>query len=397
MHTSSSACYKPRSIARPSAPNPREDSAMLVAAAPIALLYEDAALVIVDKPAGLPVAPAPGWSAEACVQGRVAGQLGRRLWVVHRLDRDTSGALAFARSAPAHRALSLAFEHRDVHKAYRALVAGVPVPPAGAIDLPLHEARRGKTRPATAGEAGAREASTAYRVLSVWRDDGQAVVARRGAAAHRAPSSDPRPLARHRHTGARRRACTGAATRCPPRHPRPAWRCTPAASTSRIRSSRAASSPRPPWPAAPEPPSPTGSTRTGPRSRRREAGGGGPARPGARPAGAGLRSAVRAGPGRRHARRRGAGAPRVAAGEPDRPGDCRSRRRVLAADDPGRRAVDLARRGVGSTRGSTPAWPGARRRAWSGPTRPSGWRTAPATRSPASTPMSTARSPSCRR
>ena len=148
---------------------------MLVAAAPITLLYEDAALVIVDKPAGLPVAPVPGWNADACVQGRVAGQLGRRLWVVHRLDRDTSGALAFACSAPAHRALSLAFEHRDVRKAYRALVAGVPVPPAGAIELPLHAARRGKTRPAVAGEEGAREASTAYRVLRVWRDDGQSV------------------------------------------------------------------------------------------------------------------------------------------------------------------------------------------------------------------------------
>ena len=148
---------------------------MLVAAAPIPLLYEDAALVIVDKPAGLPVAPVPGWTAEACVQGRVAGQLRRRLWVVHRLDRDTSGALAFAGSAPAHRTLSLAFEHRDVRKAYRALVRGVPVPPAGVIDLPLHEARRGKTRPATAGEPGAREASTAYRVLTIWRDHGQDV------------------------------------------------------------------------------------------------------------------------------------------------------------------------------------------------------------------------------
>jgi tRNA pseudouridine32 synthase / 23S rRNA pseudouridine746 synthase len=147
---------------------------MPAAAAPIPLLYEDAALVIVDKPAGLAVAPGSGWSAETCVQGRVAGQLGRRLWVVHRLDRDTSGALAFAGSAPAHRALSLAFEHRDVHKAYRALVAGVPVPAAGVIDLPLHQGRRGKTRPATADEAGAREASTAYRVLSVWRGHGQA-------------------------------------------------------------------------------------------------------------------------------------------------------------------------------------------------------------------------------
>ena len=160
------------------------------------------------------------------------------------------------------------------------------------------------------------------------------VVARRGAAAHRAPPSGFASTfapSVHRCSAT---ACTGAATRWSPRDPRPAWRCTPAASTSRIRPSRAVSSPRPPglrvWP-----PSPDGSTRTGPRSQRREAGGGGSARPGPRPAGAGLQSAVRAGPGRRHARRRGTGAPRVAAEQSDRTGDRRSRRRVLAADDPG--------------------------------------------------------------
>ena len=178
---------------------------MPAAAAPIPLLYEDAALVIVDKPAGLPVAPGSGWSAETCVQGRVAGQLGRRLWVVHRLDCDTSGALAFAGSAPAHRALSLAFEHRDVHKAYRALVTGVPVPPAGVIDLPLHQARRGKTRPATDGEPGAREASTAYRVLSVWRGHGQALSLVEALPHTGRHHQYPRPLSRHRYTGARRR------------------------------------------------------------------------------------------------------------------------------------------------------------------------------------------------
>jgi RluA family pseudouridine synthase len=148
---------------------------MSAAPPPIAFLYEDDALVVVDKPAGIPVVAAPGWPAEACIQGRAAAAVGSRLWVVHRLDRDTSGVLAFARTAAAHRALSQAFERREVAKMYRALVAGIPVPPDGAIELPLHEARKGKTRPAMPGEAGAKAAHTSYHVLRAWRHDAVAV------------------------------------------------------------------------------------------------------------------------------------------------------------------------------------------------------------------------------
>ena len=144
-------------------------------APPIGMLYEDADLVVVDKPAGVPVTPAPGWPAGACVQARVAAHVGSRLWAVHRLDRDTSGALAFARSAAAHRALSVAFERREVQKGYDALVVGVPEPRHGAIDVPLHAARKGKARPARPGEDGAREASTGYQVTRSWRAAGRAV------------------------------------------------------------------------------------------------------------------------------------------------------------------------------------------------------------------------------
>lgn len=148
---------------------------MAVPALPIAFLYEDDVLVVVDKPAGVPVIPAPGWPLESCVQARAAAALGSRLWVVHRLDRETSGALAFARTAAAHRALSQAFERREVAKGYRALVAGVPPSPRGVIDLPLHGARKGKSRPAAGGEAGARTALTSYEVVRVWRQGAAAV------------------------------------------------------------------------------------------------------------------------------------------------------------------------------------------------------------------------------
>jgi tRNA pseudouridine32 synthase/23S rRNA pseudouridine746 synthase len=148
---------------------------MTVPALPIAFLYEDDALVVVDKPPGVPVIPAPGWPLGSTVQARAAAAIGSRLWVVHRLDRETSGALAFARTAAAHRALSQAFERREVAKVYRALVAGVPPAPRGVVDLPLHAARRGKSRPAAAGEAGGKTATTRYEVLRVWRHGAAAV------------------------------------------------------------------------------------------------------------------------------------------------------------------------------------------------------------------------------
>lgn len=138
---------------------------------PVTFLYSDDTLVVVDKPAGVTVIPAPGVHPGACLRDRVAVTLGGPVWVVHRLDRDTSGAVAFARTAEAHRALSLAFEQRTVGKAYRALVAGAPAPPAGTIDIALHEARKGKARPAAPGEPGARAASTRYETRRVWRLD----------------------------------------------------------------------------------------------------------------------------------------------------------------------------------------------------------------------------------
>jgi tRNA pseudouridine32 synthase/23S rRNA pseudouridine746 synthase len=132
------------------------------------VLYEDGDLVAVSKPPGEPVIPARGEPEEACLHRRLQRQLGRRLWVVHRIDRDASGLVVFARSAAAHRAASLAFEHRQVEKTYLAFVAGTPEEEEGEIAVALHGARRGKTRPARPGEAGGQEARTRYRVLRRW-------------------------------------------------------------------------------------------------------------------------------------------------------------------------------------------------------------------------------------
>jgi RluA family pseudouridine synthase len=136
--------------------------------APLVLRHEDDDIVAVEKPSGEPVIPTRDGSAPDCVQRRLERQLGRRLWVVHRIDKDASGVVIFALHAEAHRALSLAFEHRLVSKAYTAFVAGAIEPPRGRLDAPLHSARKGKTRPALPGEHGAQAATTDYATLRRW-------------------------------------------------------------------------------------------------------------------------------------------------------------------------------------------------------------------------------------
>jgi RluA family pseudouridine synthase len=141
------------------------------------LLHDDGDVVAVAKPAGVPVIPARDEPATDSVQRQLERQLGRRLWIVHRIDRDASGLVLFACNAEAHRELSLAFEHRRVTKSYVAFAAGALSPTAGRIDLALHGARKGKTRPAQPGEAGALASVTEYETTGTGGIDG-AVVSR---------------------------------------------------------------------------------------------------------------------------------------------------------------------------------------------------------------------------
>lgn len=128
------------------------------------ILYEDSDVLAIAKPAGIAVIPGRDETLEQSLQGRLQEARHERLWVVHRLDRDTSGVVLFARNAAAHRELSMAFERREVSKTYLAWVRGVP-PPSGIITTPLHTARKGKMRPALAGEDGSLPSETEYRVL----------------------------------------------------------------------------------------------------------------------------------------------------------------------------------------------------------------------------------------
>ena len=131
----------------------------------LAVLFCDEHLVAIDKPAGRLTIPGRG-PEERTVREDVQDALGP-IWVVHRLDRGTSGVLVFARSAQAHRVLNLAFDRHEVAKRYLALVKGQP-PTSARIEVPLVPARRGRMRAARLGDPRPKAASTTVQLLSAF-------------------------------------------------------------------------------------------------------------------------------------------------------------------------------------------------------------------------------------
>ena len=102
----------------------------------IPVLYEDAELLAVDKPAGVASIPQRGRAGDDLAT-RLNIQQGCRLWVVHRLDKAVSGVILFAKDAETHRWLNSEFAGRRVEKHYRALVHGCLDREHGSIDVPL--------------------------------------------------------------------------------------------------------------------------------------------------------------------------------------------------------------------------------------------------------------------
>jgi 23S rRNA pseudouridine1911/1915/1917 synthase len=140
---------------------------------PLTILYEDESIVVVDKPAGMIVHPAKGhWagtlaSALAHHFGPLSGRGGpTRPGIVHRLDRDTSGAIVVAKNDRAHDALAAQFKSRQVEKEYLAIVVGVPDRDRDVIDEPIgkHPTQREK-KAIRRNDASARPAVTAYEVV----------------------------------------------------------------------------------------------------------------------------------------------------------------------------------------------------------------------------------------
>lgn len=137
---------------------------------PLAILFENQDLLVVDKPAGMVVHPAAGHSSGTLVHAALShapemegiGGEGRP-GVVHRLDKDTSGLILLAKNDRAHRWLQDQFRLRKVHKVYLALVDGRPPTPTGRIDAPIGRDLRQRKQMAVVPATKGRSATSEYR------------------------------------------------------------------------------------------------------------------------------------------------------------------------------------------------------------------------------------------
>jgi 23S rRNA pseudouridine1911/1915/1917 synthase len=139
--------------------------------------FEDAHLIVIDKPAGMVVHPAPG-NPDGTLVNALLGHCGaslsgiggvRRPGIVHRLDKDTSGLMVVAKSEIAHHALSRDFAARRIDRAYAAFVWGAPHPPAGEIAGNIGRSTVNRKKMAVVGEGRGKPAITRYRVERVFR------------------------------------------------------------------------------------------------------------------------------------------------------------------------------------------------------------------------------------
>jgi len=137
---------------------------------PLRVLYEDADLIVIDKPAGLVVHPAPGHAGGTLVNALLhhcrdlAGIGGvRRPGIVHRLDKGTSGVLVVAKHDAAHASLARQFKDHSIERVYRAIVRGVPRADEGRADAAIGRHPTDRKRMSVRTARG-REARTVWRV-----------------------------------------------------------------------------------------------------------------------------------------------------------------------------------------------------------------------------------------
>ncbi len=151
-------------------PPAEEEPAAVPQDIPLEVVFEDEALLVVNKPAGMPTHPSCGHARGTLANamafhcaGRLSGLNGPvRPGIVHRLDMDTSGVILVAKSDPVHRELARQFAAREVSKTYVAIVHGAMRPPAGVIDRDLgrHPVKR---KQQAVLRSGGRNAVTEYR------------------------------------------------------------------------------------------------------------------------------------------------------------------------------------------------------------------------------------------
>jgi 23S rRNA pseudouridine1911/1915/1917 synthase len=138
------------------------------------ILYEDADIIVVDKPVGVAAHPTPGWTGPTVIQGLLAAGhtvatsgAAERQGIVHRLDAGTTGVMVVAKSERAYSSLKQAFRDRTVDKRYHALVQGHPDPLRGTIDAPIGRHPSGDGRFAIVSDG--RPSVTHYDTLEAFR------------------------------------------------------------------------------------------------------------------------------------------------------------------------------------------------------------------------------------
>ncbi len=138
----------------------------------LAIVFEDDEVIVLDKPAGLVVHPAPGNPDRTLVNALLAhcgdtlSGIGgvKRPGIVHRLDKNTSGLIVVAKTERAHQKLAAAFAAHSLTRAYLAVVRGVPSPSAGEIEARIGRSRTNRKKMAVVAQGG-KNAITHYRVL----------------------------------------------------------------------------------------------------------------------------------------------------------------------------------------------------------------------------------------
>ena len=161
----------------PDPPRPSTPEQPLPEAEPVpglSIVYEDADLLVVDKPVGVAAHPSPGWDGPTVIGGLLAtghriatSGAAERQGIVHRLDVGTSGLMVVAKSEIAYSKLKDAFRDREVDKRYRALVQGHPDPSRGTIDAPI--GRHPGADYKFAVVAGGRDSVTHYETVEAFR------------------------------------------------------------------------------------------------------------------------------------------------------------------------------------------------------------------------------------
>jgi 23S rRNA pseudouridine1911/1915/1917 synthase len=138
---------------------------------PVNILYEDNDVLVIDKPAGLTVHPAPGHPSGTLVNALLSHladfddvEEAERPGIVHRLDKDTSGVMLVAKNTAAHTNLTEQFKSRTINKTYLVLVKGRLVPDKGAIEASIGRDASHRERMAVVAERRGRPAYTEYRV-----------------------------------------------------------------------------------------------------------------------------------------------------------------------------------------------------------------------------------------